>query len=91
MHKEIDLIINPSFVQSYQNGYLLISNESLMDWSKVSEEGTVVYLLDGSKKFIAKGYYGKQNKGFGLIGCNKEATLTKMIGIHLQELHFPSN
>jgi len=73
MRKEIDLTINPSFVQSYQNGYPLISNESLVDWSKVSEEGTVVNLLDGSKKFIAKGYYGKQNKGFGWVLSKKKS------------------
>ena len=67
MHKVIDLTIDPAFVKNYQNGYPLITNESLVDWSKVSKEGTVVNLVDGSKKFIAKGYYGKQNKGYGWV------------------------
>ena len=73
MHQEINLTINPSFVQSYLSGYPLISNESLMDWSKVSEEGTIVNLLDNKKHFISKGYYGKQNKGFGWVLSNKKS------------------
>ena len=73
MHKVIDLTIEPAFVKNYQNGYPLISNESLVDWAKVSEEGSIVNLLDGSKKFIAKGYYGKQNKGFGWVLSNKKS------------------
>jgi len=67
MNKEIDLNIKEAYVKEYQNGYPLISKESIMDWSKVTEEGTIINLFDSRKKFIAKGYYGKQNKGYGWV------------------------
>lgn len=67
MNKEIDLIVKPRFIDEYKEGYPLISKESVVNWDKVSKEGTILNLLDSKKKFIAKGYYGKQNKGFGWI------------------------
>jgi len=67
MHKEINLTIKPKYIKAYHDEYPLISKESIMDWSKVAEEGTIVNLLDDRKKFIAKGYYGKQNKGYGWV------------------------
>jgi len=72
MNKEIDLTIKPAYLKEYQNGYPLISKESIIDWSKVTEEGTIVNLLDNRKKFIAKGYYGRQNKGYGWILSSKK-------------------
>jgi len=72
MNKVIDLTIKPAYVKEYQNGYPLISKESIIDWSKVTEEGTIVDLLDDRKKFIAKGYYGKQNKGYGWVLTSKK-------------------
>ena len=72
MNKVIDLTIKPAYVKEYQNGYPLISKESIIDWSKVTEEGTIVDLLDDRKKFIAKGYYGKQNKGYGWVFTSKK-------------------
>ena len=71
MNKEIDLSIKPAYIKEYQNGYPLISKESIVDWSKVAEEGTIVNLLDNRNNFIAKGYYGRQNKGYGWILSSK--------------------
>ncbi|WP_263491881.1 hypothetical protein, partial [Escherichia coli] len=31
------------------------------------EEGTIIRLVDRYRKFIAKGYYGNQNKGIGWV------------------------
>ncbi len=67
MNIEINLTIKPAYVKEYQNGYPLILKESIVDWGKVTEEGTVVNLLDDRRKFIAKGYYGRQNKGYGWV------------------------
>jgi len=67
MHKIISLTIDPAFVKSYMNGYPLISKEALLDWQKLTEEGTIVDLYDQKKKFIAKSYYGRQNKGYGWV------------------------
>ena len=72
MSKAIDLIVKPNYIKAYQNGYPLISKESVADWSKVSEEGRLINLLDAHKKFIAKGYYGKQNKGYGWVLSSKK-------------------
>ncbi|MCW8954732.1 MAG: class I SAM-dependent rRNA methyltransferase [Sulfurimonas sp.] len=67
MYKEIDLLVKPEFVQEYKNGYPLISKESISDWSKVTKEGEIINLVDNKNKFIAKGYYGIQNKGYGWV------------------------
>ena len=67
MHKAIDLTVKPQFIKNYINGYPLISKDVIVDWSKVKDEGTIVNLLDERKKFIAKGYYGIQNKGYGWV------------------------
>jgi len=72
MNKIISLTLEPAFVKNYSNGYPLISKESLIDWQKVTEEGTIVNLYDSHKKFIAKGYYGRQNKGYGWILSHKK-------------------
>jgi len=72
MRKAIDLTVNPTFVKAYTNGYPLISPESLENWSKVKEEGTILNLLDAKKQFIVKGYYGKQNKGYGWVLSTKK-------------------
>ena len=71
MNKEIALTIKPGYIKEYQNGYPLISKESIVDWHKVTNEGTIVNLLDERKKFIVKGYYGKQNKGYGWVLTSK--------------------
>ncbi|PLY07032.1 MAG: RlmI/RlmK family 23S rRNA methyltransferase [Arcobacter sp.] len=70
MYKEVDVIIKPRFIDEYKDGYPLISKESILNWDKISEEGTIINLLDNKKKFIAKGYHGIQNKGFGWVLTN---------------------
>jgi len=70
--KEIDLVVKSEYAYKYKDGYPLISKESLKDFSKLSEEGTLVNLFDEKKKFIAKGYYGIQNKGHGWVLSDKK-------------------
>jgi 23S rRNA (cytosine1962-C5)-methyltransferase len=67
MKKETSLTLKPEFAIEYKDGYPLISKESVVDWSKVTQEGTIVNLVDAKEKFIAKGYYGIQNKGYGWV------------------------
>jgi len=76
MKQEINLTVKPGYVKAYQEGYPLISQESVLDWSKVKGEGSIIHLLDDRKKFIAKGYYGKQNKGYGWVLSTKKAVKT---------------
>lgn len=65
--QEIDLKVKPHFVDIYKDGYPLISKESLENFSKLTEEGLIVNLFDTKNRFLAKGYHGIQNKGFGWV------------------------
>lgn len=67
MQHEINLTLKPDFIEQIKNGYPLISKEFVADWSEVTQEGSIINLFDKKKNFIAKGYYGIQNKGYGWI------------------------
>jgi len=67
MPQEIDLTVKSEFIRTYENGYPLISKESILNWDKVTQEGTVLNLLDTKGKFILKAYHGVQNKGYGWV------------------------
>jgi len=67
MSKMLNLTLKPAFVKTYKSGYPLISSEAVAEWGKAKEEGMVLNLLDSRGTFIARGYYGKQNKGFGWV------------------------
>ena len=71
MSTEINLVVKPEYIEDYQNAYPLISRESIVEWKKI-EEGCVVNLVTSKNKFIAKGYYGIQNKGYGWVLSLKE-------------------
>jgi len=53
-------------VNKYKGGYPLISKQ-VMERTSDLEEGQLISLVDESNSFIAKGYYGKQNKGYGWV------------------------
>jgi len=67
MNKEINLKIKQEYIQDYKDGYPLISKESIVDLNRLSDEGMILNLVDSKNKFIAKGYFGIQNKGFGWV------------------------
>jgi len=64
---ELTLYIVDKYVNKYLLGYPLISKESLFDIPSLSKEGSIINLVDKHKRFIAKGYYGRQNKGYGWV------------------------
>lgn len=72
MSHEITLTLKPDSVQKFKDGYPLISKEFISDWSEVASEGSIIKLFDEKKNFIAKGYHGIQNKGYGWILSRKE-------------------
>ena len=72
MSHEIALILKPDFVQRFKDGYPLISKEFIRDWSEVTLEGSIIKLFDEKINFVAKGYYGVQNKGYGWILSREE-------------------
>ena len=75
MIKEVSLKLKSKYVNKIKNGYPLISKESIINVTDQVEEGTVVRLVDESNKFIARGYYGKQNKGLGWVLSRNENSI----------------
>jgi 23S rRNA (cytosine1962-C5)-methyltransferase len=67
MKTEICLQMKPKFVQELKKGYPLIQKEAITNIHDLRVEGTIVYLVDERNQFIGKGYYGRQNKGYGWI------------------------
>jgi 23S rRNA (cytosine1962-C5)-methyltransferase len=72
MKIEAKLRIKPSFVKAFKEGWPLIAKEAIMDGENNLAEGTVINLYDERNYFIAKGYYGIQNKGCGWVISRKE-------------------
>jgi 23S rRNA (cytosine1962-C5)-methyltransferase len=72
MEKVVNFTVKGKFVNKYKSGYPLISKEAILHMNEATEEGTIIRLVDEQNKFIAKGYFGKQNKGFGWVFSRKE-------------------
>ena len=81
MHKSINLTLNSKYIKKYINGYPLLEKESIRNWDLVEQEGTIINLFDTQKKFIVKGYYGKQNKGYGWVLSFKQNESSIFISI----------
>ena len=69
---EVNLRVKDKFIDEYKNGYPLILESKIVNMGDVYIEGSIVNLLDDKDNFIARGYYGKQNKGSGWILSQKE-------------------
>ncbi|WP_010651905.1 class I SAM-dependent rRNA methyltransferase [Oceanobacillus massiliensis] len=67
MTQIIELIVKHDFVRQYKNKYPLINKESIVNPDALSREGAIVHLHDDHHTFLAKGYYGEQNKGLGWV------------------------
>lgn len=72
MKQEITVKVNDKFKASYAAGYPLIEKEALADTQMLKEEGALLRLTDSQGRFLARGYYGKQNKGLGWIWTRNE-------------------
>lgn len=72
MKQEITVKVNDKFKASYATGYPLIEKEALADTQMLKEEGALLRLTDSQGRFLARGYYGKQNKGLGWIWTRNE-------------------
>ena len=65
--QELNLRLKKAAVKKYKSGYPLIEKEDILNLESLNKEGLVVNLVDSSDNFIAKGYYGRQNKGYGWV------------------------
>lgn len=67
MTKTIDVQVNAQSIAAFKKGYPLILKDAVMNPEVLHEEGTIIRLVDKYRKFVAKGYYGNQNKGIGWV------------------------
>lgn len=72
MTKTIELLVNAKNIADFKKGYPLILKEAVMNPEALTKEGSIVRLVDRYHKFVAKGYYGNQNKGIGWVLTRKE-------------------
>ncbi|GGA75589.1 class I SAM-dependent rRNA methyltransferase [Ornithinibacillus halotolerans] len=72
MTKEVRIKIKSKFVSKYRNGFPLILQDAIINQKDLKDEGTIVSLTDEKNSFIAKGYYGRQNKGYGWVLSKNE-------------------
>ncbi len=72
MRSEVAVKIKPKFTKQLKSGYPLILKEAIQNVNDIQEEGTILNILDEKNQFLGKGYYGKQNKGYGWILTRKE-------------------
>lgn len=63
-------IVHGKYVKQYKNGYPLIVKDAIISGLSKTREGDIVHLVDEAHQFIAKAYYGKQNKGLGWLLTN---------------------
>ncbi|KAB2330362.1 MULTISPECIES: class I SAM-dependent rRNA methyltransferase [Bacillaceae] len=75
MKKDVTLTVKSKSVSKFKGGYPLISKDSVQNLHDGIEEGTIVKLVDEKNRFIARGYYGKQNKGYGWVLTRNENEL----------------
>lgn len=70
MNHVVELMLKPNFVAEVSNGYPLILKEAAELVDEAVEEGTILKIVRPNRKYIATGYYGKQNKGIGWVLTN---------------------
>lgn len=72
MREETPIKIKANHVKAIQKGNPLIAKEAIININQIKENTVLVNLYDERNKFLAKGYYGKQNKGYGWVLSYKE-------------------
>ena len=73
MKSEISIKVTDKYKTEYAKGYPLITKEALENPEALQKEGSILKLTDKQGRFLAKGYYGLQNKGFGWILTHDES------------------
>ncbi|MFA9556292.1 class I SAM-dependent rRNA methyltransferase [Evansella sp. AB-rgal1] len=73
--EEIQVKIKNSFAKKYQSGFPLLIKEAIINVQDLKEEGKLVKVIDERGEFLGRGYYGRQNKGYGWILTQKETEL----------------
>ncbi len=61
----IEVTVKNKYEKSFQKGYPLIHKDAIVENELEGKEGAILHLKSAHGKWIAKGYYGIQNKGIG--------------------------
>ncbi|MRH41329.1 RlmI/RlmK family 23S rRNA methyltransferase [Aquibacillus halophilus] len=72
MKNEVQLQIKDKFATKYKSGFPNIIKESIINIETLTKEGSIVRLVDEKNNFLGRGYYGRQNKGYGWVLTQKE-------------------
>ncbi|WP_138417527.1 class I SAM-dependent rRNA methyltransferase [Aquibacillus sediminis] len=67
MQNHEKLVIKNKFANKFKSGYPLIFKEAIVNVGVLKQEGTIVTLVDENENFLGRGYYGRQNKGYGWV------------------------
>ncbi|SDC11211.1 SAM-dependent methyltransferase [Pelagirhabdus alkalitolerans] len=72
----VQLTIQDKYSRQYKAGFPHLFKDALVDVSPLTKEGMILDLVNRQGQFIARGYYGKQNKGYGwVLTQNKEEAI----------------
>lgn len=72
MRNEKTVLIKSNYSNKIKRGYPLLTKDAFVNSHAPLEEGEILRLVDEKKQFLAKGYYGKQNKGLGWVLTGNE-------------------
>ncbi|MCC5800678.1 class I SAM-dependent rRNA methyltransferase [Rossellomorea vietnamensis] len=72
MTKEKIVKASPKYIQPFLKGFPLLNKENVTASIEDAQDGDILKLVDTDGRFIAKGYYGLQNKGIGWLLSWKE-------------------
>lgn len=72
MQNEVQLKIKDKFVSKFRAGFPHIFKEAILNIEVLHQEGAIVQLVDEKDHFLGRGYYGRQNKGFGWVLTQNE-------------------
>ncbi|MBO1915241.1 hypothetical protein J4G37_61740, partial [Microvirga sp. 3-52] len=64
--------LNAKSIADIKKGYPLILKEAALNPEVLKAEGSIIRLVDRNWRFVAKGYYGEQNKGIGWVLSRNE-------------------
>jgi 23S rRNA (cytosine1962-C5)-methyltransferase len=78
MENEIIVRINKRYIKKYEEGYPLIFKEAVNNIEDLKVEGSILKLVDDKNKYIARGYFGRQNKGYGWVLTRKKDEIDQM-------------
>lgn len=71
MAKTIEVQLNNQAIIDVKKGYPLILKDSVLNPQVLEQEGSIIKFVDRNWRFVAKGYYGNQNKGVGWVLTRK--------------------